>query len=340
MIGFIFKRLLYTIVVMFIASVAIFYALRVAPGDPVNAILNPTAMEQARAALRARLGLDLPIWEQYFVYVKHIFQGDTGESLLTGKTIPHVLATYGLRSLVLAGTALLIAYAIAIPLGVLAAVRRNSIWDQAAMFFANLGMGIPSFWLALLLILLFGATLHWLPIEGSGDLRHLILPASVLSVESLAVTMRLMRSSMLEQLGQDYVRTLRAKGVRGRRIIWVHVVRNALIPIISLSGILTYKKTQALQDAARFVPLDRLMVETDSPYLAPVPHRGKRNEPMHVAVTGARLAETPGSGRADPSPRQASQSPRPTSPTRRAARRRPPGCGGDSRRTASSCSAP
>jgi peptide/nickel transport system permease protein len=237
MIGFILKRLLYTIVVMFIASVAIFYALRVAPGDPVNAILNPTAMEQARAALRARLGLDLPIWEQYFVYVKHIFQGDTGESLLTGKTIPHILATYGLRSLVLAGTALLIAYAIAIPLGVLAAVRRNSIWDQAAMFFANLGMGIPSFWLALLLILLFGATLHWLPIEGSGDLRHLILPASVLSVESLAVTMRLMRSSMLEQLGQDYVRTLRAKGVRGRRIIWVHVVRNALIPIISLTGL-------------------------------------------------------------------------------------------------------
>src|SRR5205809_153910 len=145
MIGFILKRLLYTIVVMFIASVAIFYALRVAPGDPVNAILNPTAMEQARAALRARL--------------------------------------------------------------------------------------------ALLLILFFGATLHWLPIEGSGDLRHLILPASVLSVESLAVTMRLMRSSMLEQLGQDYVRTLRAKGVRGRRIIWVHVVRNALIPIISLTGL-------------------------------------------------------------------------------------------------------
>jgi ABC-type dipeptide/oligopeptide/nickel transport system permease component len=98
-------------------------------------------------------------------------------------------------------------------------------------------MGIPSFWMALLLILLFGATLHWLPIEGSGDIRHLVLPAVVLSMESLAVTMRLMRSSMLEQLGQDYVRTLRAKGVRMRRIIWVHVVRNALIPIISLTGL-------------------------------------------------------------------------------------------------------
>jgi ABC-type dipeptide/oligopeptide/nickel transport system permease component len=237
MTGYILRRLLYTIVVMVIASIAIFYTLRVAPGDPVNAILNPTAMEEARAALRARLGLDLPVWQQYFVYLKHIFTGDFGESLLSGKSIPELIGSYGLRSFVLAGTALLIAYGIAIPLGVLAAVRHNSIWDQISMFIANLGMGIPSFWLALLLILLFGATLHWLPIEGSGDVRHLVLPAFVLSVESLAVTMRLMRSSMLEQLGQDYVRTLRAKGLRRRRIIWLHAVRNALIPIISLTGL-------------------------------------------------------------------------------------------------------
>jgi ABC-type dipeptide/oligopeptide/nickel transport system permease component len=237
MTGFIIKRLLYTLVVMLIASIAIFYSLRVAPGDPVNAILNPTAVQQARDALRARLGLDLPIYQQYFVYIKHLVNGDFGQSLLTGSTIPSLLGSYGLRSLVLAGTALLIAYGIAIPLGVLAATRRNSIWDQMSMFLANLGMGIPSFWLALLLILLFGATLHWLPIEGSGDARHLVLPAFVLAVESLAVTMRMMRSSMLEQLGQDYVRTLRAKGLRQRRIIWLHALRNALIPIISLTGL-------------------------------------------------------------------------------------------------------
>lgn len=237
MTGFILRRLLYTMVVMVIASIAIFYALRVAPGDPVNALLNPTAMEEARAALRARLGLDLPVYKQYLVYVKHLFEGDFGQSLLTGKTIPELLGSYGLRSLVLAVTALIIAYGIAIPLGVLAAVRRNSIWDQASMFLANLGMGIPSFWLALLLILLFGATLHWLPIEGSGDVKHLVLPALVLAAESLAVTMRMMRSSMLEQLGQDYMRTLRAKGLRPRRMIWVHAVRNALIPIISLTGL-------------------------------------------------------------------------------------------------------
>jgi peptide/nickel transport system permease protein len=237
MTGFIIRRLLYTIAVMLIASIAIFYSLRVAPGDPVNAILNPTSMEEARAALRTRLGLDLPVYQQYFVYLGHLFRGDFGESLLSGKAIPELAATYGLRSFVLAFTALVIAYGIAIPLGILAAVRHNSIWDQASMFLANLGMGIPSFWLGLLLILLFGATLHWLPIQGGGDVKHLVLPALVLAVESLAVTMRLMRSSMLEQLGQDYIRTLRAKGLKPRRIVWLHAARNALIPIISLTGL-------------------------------------------------------------------------------------------------------
>ena len=237
MTGFIIRRLLYTLAVMLIASIAIFYSLRVAPGDPVNAILNPTAMEEARAALRERLGLDLPFYQQYQVYMEHVFSGDFGRSLITGKTIPELVTSYGLRSFVLAVTALVIAYGIAIPLGILAAVRQNSVWDQASMFLANLGMGIPSFWLALLLILLFGATLHWLPIEGSGDVKHLVLPAFVLAVESLAVTMRMMRSSMLEQLGQDYVRTLRAKGLKPRRIVWLHAARNALIPIISLTGL-------------------------------------------------------------------------------------------------------
>jgi peptide/nickel transport system permease protein len=237
MTGFIIRRLLYTLAVMLVASIAIFYSLRVAPGDPVNAILNPTSMEEARAALRARLGLDLPVYQQYLVYLGHVFRGDFGESLLSGKSIPELVGSYGLRSLVLAGTALLIAYGIAIPLGILSAVRHNSVWDQASMFLANLGMGIPSFWLALLLILLFGATLHWLPIEGGGDVKHLVLPAFVLAVESLAVTMRLMRSSMLEQLGQDYIRTLRAKGLKPRRIVWLHAARNALIPIISLTGL-------------------------------------------------------------------------------------------------------
>ena len=238
MTGFIIRRLLYTLAVMLVASIAIFYSLRVAPGDPVNAILNPTAMERgadgATHAARPRPS-DVPaVLRLHGTRVP----GRLRRVAPLGEVDPRARsAATALRSLVLAGTALVIAYGIAIPLGILAAVRHNSVWDQGSMFLANLGMGIPSFWLALLLILLFGATLHWLPIEGAGDVKHLVLPALVLAVESLAVTMRLMRSSMLEQLGQDYVRTLRAKGLKPRRIVWLHAARNALIPIISLTGL-------------------------------------------------------------------------------------------------------
>jgi ABC-type dipeptide/oligopeptide/nickel transport system permease component len=234
---FILKRLAYTLTVMFVASVFIFYALRLAPGDPVGALLSPTALEAARSALRTRLGLDEPVYRQYFVYLGHAFHGNFGASLLSGNSIPHLILTYGGRSLVLGLSAMALSYLVAIPLGVLAAVKRNSIWDHASTFIANLGMGIPSFWLALLLILLFGATLHWLPISGSGDIKHLVLPAIVLAAEATAVTTRMMRSSMLEQLGQDYIRTLRAKGLGARKILWVHALRNALIPIISLAGL-------------------------------------------------------------------------------------------------------
>jgi len=234
---YVLHRALYTIPVMIAASIAIFYALRIAPGDPINAVLNPIALQQARDAMRHRLGLDLPVYEQYFVYIKHLFEGNLGSSILNGQDLGSLIVQYGARTLVLGLTAMIFAYLVAIPLGVLAAVKRNSIWDQLSLLIANLGMGIPSFWLALLLILLFSVHLHLLPISGSGDLKHLILPAFVLSVEGMAVTMRLMRSSMLEQLNQDYVRTLYAKGLRRGRIIWVHTLRNALIPVISLAGL-------------------------------------------------------------------------------------------------------
>jgi peptide/nickel transport system permease protein len=231
------KRLMFAIPSLIGVVIVTFLLTRALPGDPAAYFAGPAATKEAVEQIRKKLGLDKPLIEQFFRYTNDLAHGDFGNSLTTGQPVATEIRNRLPASAELTLLGLLVSIVIAIPLGVLAAVRRNSIWDQAAMFFANLGMGIPSFWLALLLILLFGATLHWLPIEGSGDLRHLILPASVLSVESLAVTMRLMRSSMLEQLGQDYVRTLRAKGVRGRRIIWVHVVRNALIPIISLTGL-------------------------------------------------------------------------------------------------------
>jgi peptide/nickel transport system permease protein len=231
------RQLLYTLPVMVVASVLVFYALRLAPGDPVNAVLSPLALEEARKELRNHLGLDQPIWQQYFVYLGNVAHGDLGTSLLNGSSVGSLVVEYGQRTALLAGCAIVLTYLIAIPLGVLAAVKRNSIWDQAASFLANLGMAIPNFWLALLLILLFAVNLRLLPVSGAGGVEHLVLPTIVLAAEGIAVTMRLMRSSMLEQLGQDYIRTLRAKGLSARRIVWVHGLRNALIPVISLAGL-------------------------------------------------------------------------------------------------------
>jgi peptide/nickel transport system permease protein len=231
------RQLVYTVPVMVAASVLVFYSLRVAPGDPVNAVLSPLAQEEARSALRERLGLDQPVWQQYFVYIGNVFQGDFGASLLNGNSVGSLLVEFGKRTALLAGVALLLTYLVAIPLGVLAAVKRNTIWDQGASLIGNLGMAIPNFWLALLLILLFSVNLAILPVGGSGSASHLVLPVIVLSLEGIAVTMRVTRSSMLEQLSQDYIRTLRAKGLSTWRIVWVHGLRNALIPVISLAGL-------------------------------------------------------------------------------------------------------
>lgn len=237
MLRYIARRAVYTLVVIFCASIVIFWGLRIAPGSPETTLFNPYASPEAKAALRVKLGLDKPVVVQYAYFLRDFFQGDFGESIKSGQSIPQIVKEYGRNSLVLVGASVLFTYALAIPLGVIAAVRRNTWVDHAVMGFASLGMGIPNFFLALILIYVVGSKLGWLPISGTGGVRHLILPVIALSAEGIAISLRLMRSAMLEQLGLDYVRTLRAKGLRGRFIIWRRVLRNALIPIISLSGI-------------------------------------------------------------------------------------------------------
>lgn len=224
-------------VVLLFASVAVFYSLRFAPGDPSGVVLSPLALEEVRAAYRERLGLNRPVWEQYAVYLGNLARGNLGVSLVSGKPIGELLAYYGRNSLVLGLAAFALTYAVAIPLGVLAAAKRNTIVDQVATGLGILGMGMPNFWLALLLILLFSSRLRWLPSSGCCSAKHLILPAVVLAAEGTAVTLRMMRASMLEQLGNDYVRTHRAKGLAERVVVGSRVFRNALIPIISLSGL-------------------------------------------------------------------------------------------------------
>jgi peptide/nickel transport system permease protein len=223
--------------ILFLASIAVFYALRITPGDPSGVQLSPLVLEQVREAYRERLGLNRPVYVQYFVYVANLAQGNLGKSLITGSDMGRLLRIYGTNSLVLGFTAFMLSNLIGIPLGMLAAAKRNSIIDQAITAFSVLGMGIPNFWFALLMIYLFSSRLHWLPSAGSGDFKHLIMPAIVLSAEGTAVTLRMMRSSMLEQMGQDFVRTHRSKGLGEWTIAAQRVARTALIPVVSLAGL-------------------------------------------------------------------------------------------------------
>jgi ABC-type dipeptide/oligopeptide/nickel transport system permease component len=234
---FILRRFAYAVVLLFVASILIFYGLRVAPGDVTAAIVSVTASEDVRENIREQLGLNEPIATQYFIFVKNALTGDPGSSLVNGAKISDIVRDAGANTLKLGLAALVITYALAIPLGVVAAWRRNSPVDQGVRFLAVLGMGIPNFFLAVLLIQYFAVDLGWFPVAGPGGLHHVALPAIVLAMESMAINMRLMRSSMLEELSKDYVRTLKAKGLSSARVVWVHGLRNALVPVIAFAGV-------------------------------------------------------------------------------------------------------
>lgn len=237
MLAYLARRTAYMAVILLLSSVAIFYSLRFTPGDPTGQVLNPLTVAEVRAQIKHELGLDEPVWKQYFTYMGNLLRGNPGRSLVTGTPVTELLKENGKNSLVLGFTALLLSYLVAVPLGVLAAAKRNSFVDQFSMGAAVLGMGIPNFWLALLLVWLFSLTLGWLPSGGCCSPKQLVLPAIVLAAEGTAVTMRMVRASMLEQHNQDYVRTLHAKGLSQRKIVGQHVFRNGMIPVISLTGL-------------------------------------------------------------------------------------------------------
>lgn len=239
---FILGRSFRAFIILMIATLVVFFGLRVAPGSVEDALINPAFRAAGSASLlenlQARLGLDKPLLLQYVIFLKNLATLDLGISLISAKPISDIIKDAGLNTLMLAGAATFLTYTLAIPLGILAAWKRNSPLDQTAMFIAVLGMGIPNFFLAILLIQWFAVDLGWLPVAGSGSFRHIILPAAVLAAESIAINLRMMRSALLEQLGQDYIRTLHAKGLSPRRIVTVHGVRNALPPVIALGGLL------------------------------------------------------------------------------------------------------
>ncbi|PSC05639.1 glutathione ABC transporter permease GsiC [Alsobacter soli] len=226
-------------------SLVAFLLIRLVPGDPAVALLGMEADDTALAALRAKLALDQPLWVQYFSWLAAILKGDFGRSIQGGREVLPLLASALGPTALLSAAALAISLVIAIPAGVIAATRRNTGADYAASFVALCGLSLPSFWLGILLILLFSVQIPLLPASGyvsplvdpAGFLARLVLPAVTLGAALAASTMRMTRAAMLEVLRSDYVRTARAKGLAPSRVVWRHAFANAQIPIVTLLGI-------------------------------------------------------------------------------------------------------
>lgn len=238
MLIFVARRVLAVVPVLFGVTLAVFSMLFLVPGDPVKMMLaefvtNPDQIAQ----MRAQLHLDEPILQQYGRFVGNAVRGDLGTSIRSRRPVATEIAENVGSTAQLALASMAVAIGLGIPLGLVAALGRNSWLDVAAMVVALLGVAMPSFWLGLLLIFGFSLHLGWFPATGGGDLHHLVLPAVTLGMIAAAIIARLTRSSMLEVLGQDYVRTARAKGLAWWGVVVRHALKNALIPIVTIFGL-------------------------------------------------------------------------------------------------------
>ena len=234
---YIIKRLLMLIPVLLGVAFIIFAIMSVAEGDPVYQVAGPDATEEQLEALREEMGLNGSLIERYFRYIGNLLEGDLGVSYVTKLDVMQLYLQRLPNTLRLASIAMLVAVALSVPLGIVAAVNQNSWKDTLAMILALLGLSMPNFWLGLLLMLLFSLKLGWLPSGGAEGFTSVILPAVTVGVGLAALLTRTTRSSMLDVLRQDYLRTARAKGVSERKVVYVHALRNALIPIITIFGV-------------------------------------------------------------------------------------------------------
>ena len=233
---FILRRMGQAIFTMFLLSLVVFLAVHVT-GDPGVELVGRQATSEEIAQVRKNLGLDQPLPVQYGRFMKNISRGDFGNSWMTGRSARDMLLQRFPATLQLAGIGLALTVGVGIPLGVLSAVKRDTFLDLFVKFFAVLGIAVPSFWIAIMLVLLFGAILGWLPTFGRGGPSHYILPAFVLGWGSMAGMLRLVRSSMLEVLDSDYVKFARVKGNSERMVIYKHALKNAVIPALTYGGL-------------------------------------------------------------------------------------------------------
>jgi ABC-type dipeptide/oligopeptide/nickel transport system permease component len=211
--------------------------MRVLPGDPAKFLLGFRGNDTALAALRERMHLDDPIVTQYVTFFGNLLHGDLGSSYVTGEPVTEIISRAFPLTLQLALVATIISAVVGIPLGVLSALRQDSIIDNGSRIVAVLGASVPTFWLGIQLQVIFGLNLRWLPISGVGFDSHIVLPSAALAVATLVLLMRMTRSSLLDEFGQDYIRTARSKGLGERRVIWVHALRNAMLPLLTVWGL-------------------------------------------------------------------------------------------------------
>jgi ABC-type dipeptide/oligopeptide/nickel transport system permease component len=237
MISYLIRRVLLTIPVLLLTAVLVFSALHLAGGDPVMLLVHPQAPQSVREAVRVKLGLDKPLPVQFVLYMSNVLRGDFGRSLLSRRLVSELILEKLPVTAELGLAAFILAYVLAIPLGVIAALNRNKFLDWSSMVVALIGVSMAGFWLGLMLMFLFAANLRWLPPTGHGGLKYLVLPAVALGLPRVGRIARITRSSLLEVIDQDYIRTARAKGLSERVIVVRHALRNALIPIISLMGL-------------------------------------------------------------------------------------------------------
>ena len=233
---FITRRLGYSLLSLFLLSLTIFFFVRVT-GDPAALLVEPGASEDDIAAIHQKFGLDQPLWLQYVLFMKSLLHGDFGQSFYYQTPVMQLYLDRLPNSLILALVAMAFSLLVGIPTGILAAVRVGRFWDSAGKLFALLGLSLPSFFVGLVMILVFSVWLGWLPSSGSGGVLHILMPAFALGWYFAAAHMRLTRSSMLEVLGSEYIKLARLKGLPQSLVIAKHAFKNALIPVLTLAGI-------------------------------------------------------------------------------------------------------
>jgi len=242
---FFLRKIVFALATLLVASVFVFAITQILPGDPAELILGINAQEDTLAALREQMGLNAPVYQRYFNWISGIMVGDFGISYTYSVPVSELILERLSISLPLALMALTLSTLIAIPVGVLAASRHNKLTDVSIMGLTQLGIAVPNFWFAMLLVMVFAIKLHWVPAGGfagwengiTGGLVSLALPAFALALPQASILARIMRSALLDVLQEDYMRTARAKGLPHRMVLWRHGVRNAFVPVLTILGL-------------------------------------------------------------------------------------------------------